>query len=282
MRASLCFWTQGLGTRAVQDSKHMKRFDNLLRHVGNRKLKFCLMVQTHVSVHIRADRIKFRFALLSLMLEAQKLFTKLIVCVACLNNRKYLTSDSVFTLAHSPNFNVAQHHPRKHPPNLNIEIRWLGRTLKHLHQNLKLSTAHGGEASQARNKGACILLRPAFLDDTGARAVRCAPILVSVSRNHALIFQTRAAILNSKHPAYRQHSLFFVHTMPRGVRKTIGNSFARLTPAARNRIIGMALASAPKSEMRDKVRKTDGLPPSLRAIDDDVFVTVRDNPEWDN
>ena len=154
-----------------------------------------------------------------------------------------------------------------------------GRTAKHLHQNLKLSTAYGGEVSQARNKGACILLRPAFLDDTGARAVRCVSLQVSVSRNHALIFQARAAILNSKHPADRQHSLFFVHTMPRGVRKTIGNSFARLTPAARNRIIGMALASAPKSEMRDKVRKTDGLPPSLRAIDD-LLTIVRDDPEW--
>ena len=41
----------------------------------------------------------------------------------------------------------------------------------------------------------------------------------------------------------------------------------------------MALASAPKSEMRDKVRKTDGLPPSLRAIDD-VLAIVRDDPEW--
>ena len=67
--------------------------------------------------------------------------------------------------------------------------------------------------------------------------------------------------------------------MSRGVRKTIGNSFAPLTPAARNRIIGMALASAPTSEMRHKVRKTDGLPPYLRAIDD-VLAIVRDDPEW--
>ena len=68
-----------------------------------------------------------------------------------------------------------------------------------------------------------------------------------------------------------------MHTVPRGVRKTIGNSFARLTPAARNRIIGMALASAPKSEMRDKVRKIDGLP--FRGIDE-VLAIVRDDPEW--
>ena len=57
-------------------------------------------------------------------------------------------------------------------------------------------------------------------------------------------------------------------------------SHARLTPAARNRIIGMRMAGAPREEMRDKARKTDGSKPSLRAVDE-VIAHYEEDPEWD-
>ena len=73
---------------------------------------------------------------------------------------------------------------------------------------------------------------------------------------------------------------------PWTVRKTISKrpsarvSFERLTPAARNRIIGMSLAGAPRADMRDKVRKTDGRPPSLRAVDG-ILARFAADPQWD-
>ena len=68
-----------------------------------------------------------------------------------------------------------------------------------------------------------------------------------------------------------------------GVRKTITKrrqSFARLTPAARNRIIGMSLADSPRDDMRDKVRKTDGTKPSMRAVDA-IIAHFQEDPQWD-
>jgi hypothetical protein len=71
--------------------------------------------------------------------------------------------------------------------------------------------------------------------------------------------------------------------MPAAVRKTVGKrkiSHARLTPATRNRIIGMKLVGAARETMRDKVRKTDGLPPTMRAVDG-VLAHFHEDPEWD-
>ena len=66
---------------------------------------------------------------------------------------------------------------------------------------------------------------------------------------------------------------------PASVKKTVFKkprvevSFAPLTPAARNRIIGMCLAEAPREMMRDKFRKTDGQNPSLREVDDIILIS---------
>ena len=57
-------------------------------------------------------------------------------------------------------------------------------------------------------------------------------------------------------------------------------SCAPLTPAARNRIIGMCLAEAPREMMRDKFRMTDGQNPSLREVDD-IIANLEANPDWD-
>ena len=73
---------------------------------------------------------------------------------------------------------------------------------------------------------------------------------------------------------------------PASVKKTVFKkprvevSFAPLTPAARNRIIGMCLAEAPREMMRDKFRKTDGQNPSLREVDD-IIANLEANPDWD-
>ena len=57
-------------------------------------------------------------------------------------------------------------------------------------------------------------------------------------------------------------------------------SFARLTAAMRNRIFGMKLADAPREEMREKVRKTDGSKPSLRSIQN-LLAKFEEVPDWD-
>jgi hypothetical protein len=65
--------------------------------------------------------------------------------------------------------------------------------------------------------------------------------------------------------------------MPAAKRKL---SHARLTPAMRNRIIGMKLAGATRDMMRKKSRKTDGTMPSLRAVGGVVGRFTAD-PDWD-
>ena len=56
--------------------------------------------------------------------------------------------------------------------------------------------------------------------------------------------------------------------------------YARLTPAARNRIIGMKMAGASRADMRNKVRKTDGQPPTLKSVDQ-ILTHFAEDPEWD-
>jgi hypothetical protein len=57
-------------------------------------------------------------------------------------------------------------------------------------------------------------------------------------------------------------------------------SYARLTPAVRNRIIGMKTAAADRGAIRDKACKTDGASPSLKAVDD-ILAHFAKDPEWD-
>ena len=49
---------------------------------------------------------------------------------------------------------------------------------------------------------------------------------------------------------------------------------------SRNRIIGMRIAGAPRQEMREKVRKTDGAMSSLKAVDD-LISHFEEDPDWD-
>ena len=57
-------------------------------------------------------------------------------------------------------------------------------------------------------------------------------------------------------------------------------SHARLTPAIRNRIIGMKLVGTTREVMREKSCKTDGAMPSLRAVGGIVDHFAAD-PDWD-
>ena len=57
-------------------------------------------------------------------------------------------------------------------------------------------------------------------------------------------------------------------------------SYARLTPAIRNRIIGMKLVGATRDVMREKSCKTDGAMPSLRAVAG-VLAHFTADPDWD-
>ena len=72
-------------------------------------------------------------------------------------------------------------------------------------------------------------------------------------------------------------------TMVKTVKKTIMKkkpTFARLTPAARNRIIGMRLAGAERQRIRDTIRKSDGSSPCLQAVDA-VLAHYQADPAWD-
>ena len=57
-------------------------------------------------------------------------------------------------------------------------------------------------------------------------------------------------------------------------------TFARFTPAARNRIIGMRLAGAGREKIRDTIRKTDGNKANIRAVDE-VLSNYEQDPEYD-
>ena len=68
-----------------------------------------------------------------------------------------------------------------------------------------------------------------------------------------------------------------------GVRKTVNKkkqSFARLTPAVRNRILGMSLGDVAREDMRDKVHEIDGANPSMRAVDA-ILANFQEDPQWD-
>ena len=56
-------------------------------------------------------------------------------------------------------------------------------------------------------------------------------------------------------------------------------SFARFSPFARGRIVGMAEAGAPRKSIRDTVRKKDGKKTNLRAIDG-VLAHARKDSAW--
>ena len=64
------------------------------------------------------------------------------------------------------------------------------------------------------------------------------------------------------------------------MRRQTKPSFCRLTPAMRNRIIGMKLAGAARSDMCDQVRKTDGQPPTLKSVDT-ILAHFAADPDWD-
>ena len=57
-------------------------------------------------------------------------------------------------------------------------------------------------------------------------------------------------------------------------------SYARLTPLAKGRIIGLRESGAERKEIASKVRKKDGSPSSLKTIDN-VLSRFADDPEWD-
>ena len=57
-------------------------------------------------------------------------------------------------------------------------------------------------------------------------------------------------------------------------------TFARLSPLAKGRIIGLREKGAKRSEIADRVPKKDGLAPSLKAIDN-VLDRFEQEPEWD-
>ena len=70
--------------------------------------------------------------------------------------------------------------------------------------------------------------------------------------------------------------------MPAFVMKTMTKqlTYSRLTPAMRNRIIGMRMAGASREDMRSKCRKSDGRKPSLTAVDG-ILAHFKEDPEWD-
>jgi hypothetical protein len=73
------------------------------------------------------------------------------------------------------------------------------------------------------------------------------------------------------------------HGVKKAIRKkpsAMRSTSARLSPAARNRIIGMSMVGASRPEMCANVRKTDGHPPTVRAVTA-VVAHFKEDPEWD-
>ena len=64
------------------------------------------------------------------------------------------------------------------------------------------------------------------------------------------------------------------------IKKIKTPSFARLSPLATCRIIGLREAGAERDDIRKQVKKKDGTSPSLRAVDD-VLERFKEDPEWD-
>ena len=58
------------------------------------------------------------------------------------------------------------------------------------------------------------------------------------------------------------------------------SSFARLSPLAKGRIIGLREAGLKRPEIQKRVRKKDGKRPSLQSLDC-VLDRYRQEPEWD-
>ena len=60
----------------------------------------------------------------------------------------------------------------------------------------------------------------------------------------------------------------------------VKTSFARLSPLAKGRIIGLRQAGTRRHEIKKRVKKKDGKSPSLQTIDG-VLERFEDDPEWD-
>lgn len=58
-------------------------------------------------------------------------------------------------------------------------------------------------------------------------------------------------------------------------------SFARLSTLAKGRIIGFREEGVARAEVADRVRKTDGTPPSIKAVDD-IYNRFLEDPEWED
>ena len=65
--------------------------------------------------------------------------------------------------------------------------------------------------------------------------------------------------------------------MKKGVRKA---SFARLSPLAKGRIIGMREAGIERKAIAKQVKKKDGKSPSMVSVDN-VLDRFKDQPDWD-
>ena len=65
-------------------------------------------------------------------------------------------------------------------------------------------------------------------------------------------------------------------TVMKGCKKP---SFARLSPLAKGRIIGMREQGAQRTDIAKKVEKKDGSPPSLKTIDN-VLDRFEQEPDW--
>ena len=65
--------------------------------------------------------------------------------------------------------------------------------------------------------------------------------------------------------------------MKKSVRKP---SFARLSPLAKGRIIGMREVGTERKAIAKKVQKKDGKFPSMKAVDN-VLERFKEQPDWD-
>jgi hypothetical protein len=66
------------------------------------------------------------------------------------------------------------------------------------------------------------------------------------------------------------------------VMKTIGKkpSFARLSPLAKGRVIGLREAGTERKDIAERVKKNDGKSPSIVTVDS-VLERFKEEPDWD-
>ena len=64
------------------------------------------------------------------------------------------------------------------------------------------------------------------------------------------------------------------------MKKTKKPSFARLTPLAKGRIVGLREVGTERKNIVQRVKKKDGKSPSLQAVDN-VLQRFKEDPEWD-